>query len=169
MYKMKKAFTMIEIVFVIVIIGILAAVAIPRLAATRDDAEISKARVLIASVRNALAMERQKRILRGEFAPITSVGDATNVFGTFKTGVNVDTQVDVLEYPVTSERKRHHWSWDGWSNGAFWYAFCLTDGCHANPDAVWFVVRNGKFQCVDNASRNYGKCSTLGIDSIPGW
>ncbi len=37
---MKKAFTMIELVFVIVILGILASVAIPKLAATRDDAEI---------------------------------------------------------------------------------------------------------------------------------
>jgi prepilin-type N-terminal cleavage/methylation domain-containing protein len=36
---MKKAFTMIEVVFVIVIIGILAAVAIPKLAATRSDAK----------------------------------------------------------------------------------------------------------------------------------
>ena len=54
--KSKKAFTMIELVFVIVIIGILAAVAVPRLAATRDDAEIAKARVMVASIRNALAM-----------------------------------------------------------------------------------------------------------------
>ena len=33
---------MIELIFVIVILGILAAVAIPKLAATRDDAEIAK-------------------------------------------------------------------------------------------------------------------------------
>lgn len=36
---MRKAFTMIEIIFVIVIIGVLAAVAIPKLAASKDNAK----------------------------------------------------------------------------------------------------------------------------------
>ena len=41
---MKRAgFTMIELIFVIVILGILAAVAVPKLSATRDDAKFSTA------------------------------------------------------------------------------------------------------------------------------
>ncbi|UFS63123.1 type II secretion system GspH family protein [Sulfurimonas sp. HSL-3221] len=38
----KAAFTMIELIFVMLVLGILAVIAIPRLAAVRDDAEISR-------------------------------------------------------------------------------------------------------------------------------
>ncbi len=41
MKNSKNAFTMVELIFVIVILGILAAVAIPNLVATRSDAKVA--------------------------------------------------------------------------------------------------------------------------------
>lgn len=63
---MKKGFTMIELIFVIVILGILASVAIPRLASTREDAEISST---IANVRTFLSDISGYYMTTGNFDP----------------------------------------------------------------------------------------------------
>lgn len=99
---MKKAFTLIEVVFVIVIIGILAGIAIPRLAATRDDAEIAKAKATVASVKAALATERQLRVLRGDFSAIDSLNASGGAFSTFGNGTGGDTGRKVLESTVAT-------------------------------------------------------------------
>ena len=62
---MKHAFTMIELVFVIVVLGILAGVAVPKLAATRDDATIAKMRGDIAAIRSGLSLVRSENMMRG--------------------------------------------------------------------------------------------------------
>ena len=51
----RSGFTMIELIFVIVILGILASVAIPKLAATRDDAKVSKALSELATLKSDLS------------------------------------------------------------------------------------------------------------------
>jgi general secretion pathway protein G len=76
-----KAFTMIELVFVIVVLGILAAIAVPKMAASRTDAEYAKGRSDIASIRSAIVSERQQRLLRGESIYISKLHtSATSYF-----------------------------------------------------------------------------------------
>jgi general secretion pathway protein G len=82
----RNAFTMIELVFVIVVLGILAAIAVPKLAATRDDAQIAKGRSDVAAIRAAIVSERQSRLLKGESKYITKLGTSGfegNGSGTF--------------------------------------------------------------------------------------
>ena len=76
---MKKGFTMIELIFVIVILGILASVAIPRLAATREDAEIS---TTIANLRTLVSEASSYYVAHGTFGEDTSTAkwnEVTNV------------------------------------------------------------------------------------------
>ncbi len=101
-HKHQKAFTMIELIFVIVVIGILAGIAIPKFAATRGDAQIVKAKATVGSVRSAVATERQKRILRGVFDPITSLSSDSGYNKPIFDGINGDTNSPVLEFPLQS-------------------------------------------------------------------
>lgn len=141
--KLKKAFTMIELIFAIIIIGILASVAIPRLAATRDDAEMTKASVTIASIRNALSMERQKRILRGKFDIITAVGGPnTGVFGNFDDN---SSDTAVLEYAIPSSTSKGKWEYKS-DNGEQQYIF------HGQTDVIFLVDSQGRFVCKDTSS-----------------
>ena len=74
---MRKGFTMIELIFVIVILGVLASVAIPRLAATRDDAEVAKAATNLATAVSDLtayytAKGEFAQSVRSDFTKITN-------------------------------------------------------------------------------------------------
>ena len=80
----RKAFTMIELVFVIVILGILATVAIPKISATRDDAytvklanNIMTGAGEIASYAMANAqIDSDLAVMSNAIASLSSTGDA---------------------------------------------------------------------------------------------
>jgi len=108
MQKSKNAFTMIELVFVIVVLGILASIAIPKFAATRTDAQISKARADISSIRSAIMTERQSRLIKGDSSWVPQLSDNN---GTLFTGS--DNNHTLLMYGIPAGTTDGHWSRTG--------------------------------------------------------
>jgi len=137
---------MIELVFVIVILGILAAVAIPRFAATRTDAQIAKGRSDIASVRSGIIAERQSRLFRGQTNFIATL-DANDGF-LFN---------NILTYPITAGAAGVDGDWI--QNSATTYTFTIAGNannfqyCDTNITAVSCNVPGaGTFNCVAGAN-----------------
>ncbi len=91
---------MIELVFVIVVLGILATIAVPKFAATRTDAQISKGRADISSIRSAIMTERQSRLIKGDSSWISQLS---------KNDTTLFTNNKLLLYGVTSGKGDGHW------------------------------------------------------------
>ena len=104
----KPAFTMIELIFVIVVLGILASIAVPRFAATRDDAIISKARAQVASIRSAIMTEHQRGILQGQTDLPRELDDAAFItIGEELFDGNSSNRL--LNYPIYSKTIQGGW------------------------------------------------------------
>ncbi|BBG65009.1 type II secretion envelope pseudopilin protein [Hydrogenimonas sp.] len=93
-----------ELVFVIVVIGILASVAMPRLWVTRDDAIITKGRSDVATIRSAIATLKQKNLLEqaSTLLPATLDTAASNT-------ENEQLFTNLLDYPIYSKDADGHW------------------------------------------------------------
>jgi len=69
----RNAFTILELIFVIVILGVLAAVALPRMGTSMEAAYVAQAQGDVSAVRAAIASARQKQLVRGINGYITQL------------------------------------------------------------------------------------------------
>lgn len=140
---------MIELIFVIVVIGILAAVAVPKLAMNRNDAIITKAKATVSAVRSALATERQKRILKSEFDDIYQLSSSSAADTRIFDALDGDTSNPVLEYgPISCKTSGRDGCWEittlGSEGGTAVYAFNMP----MTGTPVVFTLDNNRFDCT---------------------
>ncbi|MCI7463860.1 MAG: type II secretion system GspH family protein [Campylobacter sp.] len=140
---MKKGFTMIELIFVIVILGILASVAIPRLAATREDAEISAG---VANIRTLLSDANAYYVAKGNFNG-AKWKDFTNAPLKDSNGNAIDAKVGAVG-SITSSGGTKTFLAVGGKN-------CLQVGIRDSAESTYIA-----FAPV-NESKNNGACATF--------
>jgi len=146
--KRRSGYTMLELVFVIAIVGILSAIAIPKFAVSRSDAIIVKAKTTVSSIRSAISSERQKRIMRGDFNAIYKLSSSSDLGDPIFDAFDGDTNNPVLEYPPLScETATTKGCWRETKTGSksgdeSEYTFNMpTSG------SVVFTLKNNRFDC----------------------
>lgn len=72
---MKKAFTVLELIFVIVILGILSSIALPKFYSSKDEAEISK------TLHNLKTLINDLNLYALKYDKLDSIGEMTQVHG----------------------------------------------------------------------------------------
>lgn len=98
-----KAFTMIELIFVILIIGLLASIAIPKIAQSRVDAQASlctmEIRQLTVEIYNGFTAYGHSLFKDKPISKITNIVILSDSIGTSTTGIVKDTNiVDGVDY-----------------------------------------------------------------------
>jgi len=136
---------MMELVFVIVVIGILGMIAIPKFAVTRDDATIVNAKSIVANIRTAINNEVQARVMRGDYTKIKDLGGTLNGYNSdiFDYFDGNTTGPRVLQYPIRScKTNTSKGCWMRTQNNIYTYIFPT-----AISGQVDFNVSNNRFDC----------------------
>jgi prepilin-type N-terminal cleavage/methylation domain-containing protein len=76
---MHKAFSLIEVLVVVVVLGILAAIALPRFAGATDDARTASTQSTLSGVRSSIASYRTSAVINGgaPYPAISELGDGS--------------------------------------------------------------------------------------------
>lgn len=143
---MYKAFTLVEVLVVVVILGILAAVAIPRFAGATEEARTSAVQSTVAGVRSAIASHRTAAVIAGEdpYPTLAELMDGTTI--SFDIPTNPFTGVSGVQAVSRSQATSRAVVNSG---TAGWNYFVDNDS--APPVAIFYANADNETTAKDNA------------------
>ncbi len=139
---------MIELIFVIVIIGTLAAIAVPRFNSMNITAELANGRSDIAAIRSAIITERQRSIVRGGsgYIPNLSTDDTAIILFTG------DGTRPLLDFGIRATTGAGGWSINNYTNRTYDFnsGSDITTFTYypVNTTVAGVVIPAGSFVCV---------------------
>ncbi len=138
MKNYKNGFTMIELLFVVIILGVLATIAVPKFTSAKNSAELANAKSDVAAIRSAIITERQSSLVRGVsgYIPNLSTGATATVLFTG------DGTRTLLNYGIRASTGAGGWSINNYA--------IKTYNFNSGTDTTVFTYSdvNGTFNCV---------------------
>lgn len=156
---MKKGFTLIELIFVIVVLGILASVAIPKLSSSRDDAYQVKGKSDVSSIKAGINRFKMEQIASGNYTSVTmaTLDDATPLESDKKLFYRDNNMTySLLQEPIYSGNSADIKGGDWVKASATQYKFYLNPSEYATFD---YNSSTGLFSCTFSTPSNL--CSIL--------
>jgi len=141
---MKKSFTLLELIFVIVVIGILAGIAIPKLFPAINTAKIKKLQSQVSAIRVAISNAYSKNVIGGN-----------NVCPSLEKSTTDDTLFEnILTYPIYKDKGNIKWDGNGTDYNAtignmvvkFHYDTNTSNNCKFSCESV---SGTQKYSCSD--------------------
>jgi prepilin-type N-terminal cleavage/methylation domain-containing protein len=158
----KKAFTLIELIFVIVIIGFLAAVAVPKFLNLTSHAKKSAVKSVVTSVQTAVDEIHGKWIIDDNFnwKPLNGGTCQLNSDGYPDSLDDGKGESDlfkcVLKIPVPSCADKKSGCWEEYENNKYEYYF--------TPDKILKIEYNatdGTLRCLDGTGVTQDECKKI--------
>jgi general secretion pathway protein G len=151
---MKKSFTLIELIFVIVIIGLLGTFAVPKFMQTYFSAKSSNAKSIVASLRSAIEVKHGENIIDDsatENYPFPLDNAALN-------SSNQKLFSRVLKNPINSCLQTDCWYKDDNTSDSETYGFKYKDD--TTLKIIYYEV-NGSIECIDGVNILKADCESI--------